>query len=156
MNIVLETEANLAFNVIMFKGYLWGFRTMQTGEAQAEPLTLLHEMRSSVGVIETPGLHDSEILSFLETDPKLSLAIREGFTRFQTLATEYPELYLDSDERNLITSLQEGYVNFYNPATVTRTLPLQHAVRGSSPPTERLSTTTADTGCWGLDTDLKP
>ncbi len=118
MNIVLETEANLAFNVIMFKGYLWGFRTMQTGEAQAEPLTLLHEMRSSVGVIETPGLHDSEILSFLESDPKLSLAIREGFTRFQTLATEYPELYLDSDERNLITSLQEGYVNFYNPATV--------------------------------------
>ena len=79
MNIVLETEANVAFNVIMFKGYLWGFRTMQTGEAQAEPLTLLHEMRSSVGVIETPGLHDSEILSFLETDPKLSLAIREGF-----------------------------------------------------------------------------
>ena len=91
---------------------------MQTGEAQAEPLTLLHEMRSSVGAIETPGLHDSEILSFLESDPKLSLAIREGFTRFQTLATEYPELYLDSDERSLITSLQEGYVNFYNPATV--------------------------------------
>ena len=118
MNITLETEANQAFNVIMFKGYLWGFRTMQTGEAQAEPLTLLHEMRSSVGAIETPGLHDSEILSFLESDPKLSLAIREGFTRFQTLATEYPELYLDSDERSLITSLQEGYVNFYNPATV--------------------------------------
>ena len=45
MNIVLETEANLAFNVIMFKGYLWEFKTMQTGEAQAEPLTLLHEMR---------------------------------------------------------------------------------------------------------------
>lgn len=118
MNIGLQTVAVPELIVIMFKGYLCGFRSMQTGEVHAQPLTLLHEIRSSVGTIDTPGLNDSEILSFLESDSSLSMAIKEGFTRFQALATEFPELYLDSDEASLITALQDGFVNFYNPATV--------------------------------------
>lgn len=90
---------------------------MQTG-ISADPLALLHEIRASVGRIDTPGLTDKEIGLFLEHDPLLSKAIKEASARFQAMAQEYPELYLDSDETELITTLQEGFVNFYNPATV--------------------------------------
>ena len=90
---------------------------MQTGVA-TDHLALLHKIRDSVGHIDTPGLSDEEINSFLESDPSLSLAIEEAALRFQVMAAEYPQLYMDSDEQELITNLQEGFVNFYNPATV--------------------------------------
>ena len=101
----------------MFKGYLGRNYTMQTGVA-TDHLALLHKIRDSVGHIDTPGLSDEEINSFLESDPSLSLAIEEAALRFQVMAAEYPQLYMDSDEQELITNLQEGFVNFYNPATV--------------------------------------
>ena len=101
----------------MFKGYLQGFQNMQTSASQ-EPLMLLREIRSHVGAIDTPGLKDTEILSFLDVDDSLSSAISEAYARFQSMANEYPELYLDADETTLITELQDGFVNFYNPATV--------------------------------------
>ena len=101
----------------MFKGYLQGFRYMQTSASQ-EPLMLLREIRSNVGAIDTPGLKDAEILSFLDVDDSLSSAISEAYARFQSMANEFPELYLDADETTLITELQDGFVNFYNPATV--------------------------------------
>lgn len=101
----------------MFKGYLQGFQYMQTGASQ-EPLLLLREIRSHVGTIDTPGLNDAEILSFLDVDDSLSSAISEAYARFQSMANEFPELYLDGDEATLITELQDGFVNFYNPATV--------------------------------------
>jgi len=101
----------------MFKGYLHGFQNMQTSASQ-EPLMLLREMRSHVGAIDTPGLKDAEILSFLDADDSLSSAITEAYARFQSMANEFPELYLDADETTLITELQDGFVNFYNPATV--------------------------------------
>ena len=90
---------------------------MQTSASQ-EPLMLLREMRSHVGAIDTPGLKDAEILSFLDADDTLSSAITEAYARFQSMANEFPELYLDADETTLITELQDGFVNFYNPATV--------------------------------------
>lgn len=90
---------------------------MQTSASQ-EPLMLLREIRSHVGTIDTPGLKDTEILSFLDVDDSLSSAISEAYARFQSMANEYPELYLDADETTLITELQDGFVNFYNPATV--------------------------------------
>ena len=101
----------------MFKGYLQGFQYMQTSASQ-EPLMLLREIRSNVGAIDTPGLKDAEILSFLDVDDSLSSAISEAYARFQSMANEFPELYLDADEATLITELQDGFVNFYNPATV--------------------------------------
>ena len=101
----------------MFKGYLQGFEYMQTSASQ-EPLMLLREIRSNVGAIDTPGLKDAEILSFLDVDDSLSSAISEAYARFQSMANEFPELYLDADEATLITELQDGFVNFYNPATV--------------------------------------
>ncbi len=90
---------------------------MQTSASQ-EPLMLLREIRSNVGAIDTPGLKDAEILSFLDVDDSLSSAISEAYARFQSMANEFPELYLDADEATLITELQDGFVNFYNPATV--------------------------------------
>ena len=90
---------------------------MQTG-VTTDHLALLREIRDSVGHIDTPGLNDKEITTFLAHDPALALAIEEAAVRFQAMAQEYPDLYLDSNETELITTLQEGFVNFYNPATV--------------------------------------
>ena len=101
----------------MFKGYLRGSNTMQTS-VRAEPVMLLREIRANVGLIDTPGLNDDEILRFLDTDPYLSRAITEAHRRHLTMLEEYPDLYPGSDETTLITQLQDGFVNFYNPATV--------------------------------------
>ena len=100
---------------------------MQTGVTK-DHVALLHEIRSSVGDITTPGLHDEEIRAFLAHDPTLGQAIDEASKRFQAMAQEYPDLYLDSNELELITKLQEGFVNFYNPATVNPYIAL--AARG--------------------------
>jgi acetylornithine/succinyldiaminopimelate/putrescine aminotransferase len=104
-------------DVPMFKGYLGGFLTMQTS-VPVDPVTLLREIRTNVGTIDTPGLSDDEIASFLESDPLLASAIEEAHQRFQLMAQEYPDLYLGSNEKSLIEELQSGFVNFYNPATV--------------------------------------
>ena len=90
---------------------------MQTS-AVPRPLALLHEIRSLVGEIDTPGLADREILSFTESDETLGRAIEEAYVRHQAMLADYPNLYVGSDERTLITELQDGFVNFYNPATV--------------------------------------
>ena len=90
---------------------------MQTS-AVPRPLALLHEIRSVVGEIDTPGLSDNEILSFSESDASLGRAIEEAHARHQEMVSEYPELYVGSNETTLITELQDGFVNFYNPATV--------------------------------------
>ena len=81
------------------------------------PLTLLHEIRSVVGEIDTPGLSDNEI-SLSESDASLGRAIEEAHARHREMVSEYPELYVGSNETTLITELQDGFVNFYNPATV--------------------------------------
>ena len=101
----------------MFKGYLGGFLSMQTS-VPVDPVTLLREIRTNVGKIDTPGLSDGEIDSFLASDPLLPKAIKEAHQRYQRMAQEYPDLYLGSDEKTLIKELQNGFVNFYNPATV--------------------------------------
>ena len=90
---------------------------MQTS-APLDPVTLLREIRTNVGDIDTPGLLDEEIHAFLKTDPSLSMAIEEAHHRYQQMVQEYPDLYLGSNEKSLITELQDGFVNFYNPATV--------------------------------------
>ncbi|DAC07673.1 MAG TPA: aminotransferase class III-fold pyridoxal phosphate-dependent enzyme [Candidatus Poseidoniales archaeon] len=90
---------------------------MQTS-VPVDPVTLLREIRTNVGPIDTPGLSDDEIASFLESDPLLASAIEEAHQRFQMMAQEYPDLYLGSNEKTLIEELQSGFVNFYNPATV--------------------------------------
>ena len=71
-----------------------------------------------MGRIDTPGLSDEEIVSFLDADPLLQMAIEEAAIRHEHMAQEFPTMYLGSDETELIHELQDGFVNFYNPATV--------------------------------------
>ena len=101
----------------MFKGYLGGLLAMQTS-VHADAVTVLHQIRNHVGAIITPGLHDSEIKQFLAVDPTLEMAIKEAGLRFTALCEEFGDVYKNADERELITMLQSGFVNFYNPATV--------------------------------------
>jgi len=84
----------------------------------ADAVTVLHQIRNHVGAIITPGLHDSEIKQFLAVDPTLEMAIQEAGLRFTALCEEFGDVYKNADERELITMLQSGFVNFYNPATV--------------------------------------
>ena len=81
-------------------------------------LAVLHSIREHVGHIDTPGLSDEEIVSFLSHDTMLSDAIEEAALQFELLKKEFGSSYLNSSEKELITMLQEGFVNFYNPATV--------------------------------------
>ena len=90
---------------------------MQTA-VQHPALKILHRIREHVGVIDTPGLTDDEILAFLEHDTSLAKAIEEGGKRFVQLCDEFGNAYKNSNETDLIVQLQEGFVNFYNPATV--------------------------------------
>ena len=69
----------------MFKGYLVGFLHMQTS-AVPEPMAVLHRIRSVVGRIDTPGLSDEEIVSFLDADPFLQMAIEEAAHRHEHMA----------------------------------------------------------------------
>jgi len=57
-------------DVPMFKGYLGRNHTMQTG-LSADLIKLLHEIRASVGTINTPGLSDEEISRFMALDLSL-------------------------------------------------------------------------------------
>ena len=64
---------------------------MQTS-VSVDPVTLLQEIRTNVGSIDTPGLSDEEIGSFIDTDPSLTQAIQEAHQRYQRMAQEYPDL----------------------------------------------------------------
>ena len=59
---------------------------MQTS-AVPRPLALLHEIRSVVGKIDTPGLSDHEILSFTESDSSLGRAIEEAHARHREMVS---------------------------------------------------------------------
>jgi len=101
----------------MFKGFHDLIITMQ--KAVANPsLAVLLAIREHVGAIDTPGLNDEEIEAFLAVDPMLGEAIQEAATQFELLKSEFGGSYANSSEKELITLLQEGFVNFYNPATV--------------------------------------
>ena len=82
------------------------------------PLDILSSLRSYVGQIETPGLNDEEVLAFCEHDPKLLEAIHEAEIMFSWFKNEFGPRYKGSNEVDLIEYLQDGFVNFYNPATI--------------------------------------
>jgi acetylornithine/succinyldiaminopimelate/putrescine aminotransferase len=101
----------------MFKGFLGRLANMQKATSE-DPMSILHEMRSYVGHIDTQGLQDHEIRVFIEIDPSLTMALEEASVQFHNFKAEFDEVYRGSNERDLIHHLQDGYVNFYNPATV--------------------------------------
>ena len=81
-------------------------------------LAILASIRKHVGAIDTPGLTDEEIIGFLNSDPLLGHAIQEAGVQFDSLKAEFGPTLEGSDEKDLILQLQDGFVNFYNPATV--------------------------------------
>mgnify|MGYP006130377263 FL=1 len=84
----------------------------------SNPIKLLHEMRSKVGEAITTGLEDSELSFFLERDSKLAQAIEDAHAALHGVEREFGSNYIARAELDLITDLQSGFVNFYNPATV--------------------------------------
>ena len=81
-------------------------------------LSVLERIRGYVGRRDTLGLTSEEISHFYELDASLRLALSEAANRFDSFSNEFSSVYKGSDESTLIEHLQEGYVNFYNPATV--------------------------------------
>ncbi len=79
---------------------------------------LLQDIRANSGDAETSGLNDAEIRQFISLDKNLGRAINEGHKYHLALRQEVGTSVLMQSESELITSLQSGYVNFYNPATI--------------------------------------
>jgi len=92
-------------------------------------LSKLENIRNNSGDVETIGLSDSEILKFVEIDPKLQSAIVEAHSYHLQLQKEVGIDKLMMDEKSLVEELQKGIVNFYAPATVNQYI----AIAGRGP-----------------------
>lgn len=92
-------------------------------------LSKLENIRNNSGDVETSGLLDSEILKFVEIDPKLQSAIVEAHSYHLQLQEEVGIDKLMMDEKSLVEELQQGIVNFYAPATVNQYI----AIAGRGP-----------------------
>ena len=78
----------------------------------------LAEIRSKTGKPLTRGLNDHVISEFLQIDPALSIAIEEACENFVSLVNDMGEETVKMDEKDLVSTLQGDYVNFYSAATV--------------------------------------
>lgn len=77
-------------------------------------IQLLEEMRASSGDAVTIGLPNNVILDFAKRDSNIVKAIEEGHSK----QSEFNSEHLMMHETELISHLQEDFVNFYSPATV--------------------------------------
>jgi len=80
-------------------------------------ISKLKEMRDFAGPSQTPGLADKILESFLPKFPQLRQAIDDAHTWWSCLKNEYPSWFKMS-EKDLIASLQDGFVNFYQEVAV--------------------------------------
>ena len=78
----------------------------------------LEDIRKNSGVADTTGLLDSEISNFILLDPNLSIAIDQAHEYHLHIRESIGLDKLMQDEADLIKDLQQGFVNFYKPATV--------------------------------------
>ncbi|MDG1544247.1 MAG: aminotransferase class III-fold pyridoxal phosphate-dependent enzyme [archaeon] len=81
-------------------------------------LSQLNDIRDNSGDSDTTGILDSEITTFLSLDEKLSKAIDEAHSYHLKLRKDMGISLLMKSEKDLVKNLQEGFVNFYAPATV--------------------------------------
>ncbi len=81
-------------------------------------LDILHAIRNHTGSSSTTGLPDDVILSFIDADPSLKIAIDEAKLSFDMLSFESGLDLQSIDEESLISALQSDFVNFYSAATV--------------------------------------
>ena len=77
-------------------------------------MALLEQMRNASGIPETTGLPDNVILDFVNRDSTLMQAIEEAAAK----QSEFPSDKLMMNETDLVSELQNDFVNFYAPATV--------------------------------------
>lgn len=83
-----------------------------------EALGALRKIRKNSGKMDTIGLTDKVIAKFCERDAKLLEAISEGLANHEMLSKSLGKEIMLTDESELVSLLQEDYVNFYAPATV--------------------------------------
>jgi acetylornithine/succinyldiaminopimelate/putrescine aminotransferase len=75
-------------------------------------LEKLNAMRAHGGAIQTHGLDDETVLKFAQLDERLGAAVDAAYTDFLALLEEMPEM-MALPEKELVTAVQEGFVNFY-------------------------------------------
>ena len=81
-------------------------------------LTALKEIRNNSGNMDTIGLSDEVIEKFCKLDSNLLQAISEGLSNHRELRNRLGDEVMQSNEIDLVSKLQEDFVNFYAPATV--------------------------------------
>lgn len=81
-------------------------------------IELLNGIRSKRGAVETIGLSDAIITDFAANDSDLVKAIEEAVVIHASLVEEFGEEIMSLPEAEMVSSLQEDYINFYSPATV--------------------------------------
>ena len=89
---------------------------------------LLADIRANSGNVRTVGLDDSVVQEFCNNDSDLIRAISEAHDNHSVLREEVGVATMMLEESDLITKLQEDYVNFYKPETVNPYIPI--AARG--------------------------
>ena len=92
--------------------------TMKAVSKADEALGALRKIRKNSGKMDTIGLADKVIAKFCERDAKLLEAISEGLANHEMLSKSLGKEIMLTDESELVSLLQEDYVNFYAPATV--------------------------------------
>ncbi len=101
---------------------------MKSVSKAEEALQALAEIRKNSGEMDTLGLNDNVISTFCNLDENLFHAISEALTNHRELSERLGNELMMTDEPDLVSILQEDYVNFYAPATVNPYIAL--AARG--------------------------
>ena len=81
-------------------------------------LSMLEDIRKNSGETDTKGLSNSEISNFLSIDESLKEAITQAHQYHSELRESLGSEILMKNEKELVKHLQEGFVNFYAPATI--------------------------------------
>ena len=101
---------------------------MKAVSRAGDALQALAEIRKFSGEMDTIGLSDDVVAGFCEHDQNLSNAISEGLTNHRELRQRLGNEVMMTSEAELVSKLQDDYVNFYAPATVNPYIAL--AARG--------------------------
>ena len=84
---------------------------------------MLNELRNTSSNILTVGLADEEIKKFIDKDDNLKCAITCAFKKYGEIKLDCPES-LALSESDQIKTIQDDFVNFYDPYAVNPYIPL--------------------------------
>ena len=101
---------------------------MRSVSKAEDALAALAEIRKNSGEMDTTGLSDDIISRFCDFDANLFNAISEARVNHRDLIKRLGNEMMLTKESELVSILQEDYVNFYAPATVNPYIAL--AARG--------------------------